>query len=134
MTQDLQKNVFENDAVMQNLGVQLDHYSHKTAQLSLTITTDHTQGYGTCHGGIIFTLADGAFAVACNSETTAVGQHCTISYLKPGNVGDTLTAKAIFKAPNGRSEIYDITLTNQHNEIIAEFRGVSRMVSKIKNT
>ncbi|RYL27618.1 hydroxyphenylacetyl-CoA thioesterase PaaI [Acinetobacter piscicola] len=134
MTQDLQKNVFENDAVMQNLGVHLDHYAHKTAQLSLTITTQHTQGHGTCHGGIIFTLADGAFAVACNSETTAVGQHCTISYLKPAKVGDTLTAKALFKAPSGRSEIYDITLTNQHNEIIAEFRGVSRMAKKIQNT
>lgn len=129
MTQDLQQAIYDNDTVMQNLGIQLDHYSHKAAQLSLTVTTAHTQGHGTCHGGIIFTLADSAFAVACNSETTSVGQHCTISYLKPGKVGDTLTAKAVFKAPSGRSEIYDISVYNQKEEIIAEFRGVSRMVS-----
>lgn len=128
MTQDLQQAIFDNDTVMQNLGIKLDHYSHKAAQLSLTVTPAHTQGHGTCHGGVIFTLADGAFALACNSEMTAVGQHCNISYIKPGKLGDTLTAKAIFKTPSGRSEIYDITVTNQNAEIIAEFRGVSRMI------
>lgn len=132
MTQDLQQTLFKNDQVMHELGIQLDEFGHKTAQLSLTIAPRHTQGHGTCHGGVIFTLADGAFAVACNSETMAVGQHCTISYLKPAKIGDLLTALATFKAPSGRSEIYDITVKNQHHEIIAEFRGVSRMISQIK--
>lgn len=132
MDQDAQHKLFSNDHVMQELGIKLDAYGYKTAQLSLKVTTRHTQGHGTCHGGIIFTLADGAFAVACNTETTAVGQHCNISYLKPGKIGDTLIANAIFKAPSGRSEIYDITVTNQDHEIIAEFRGVSRMLATPK--
>lgn len=133
MKQDAQYQLFTQDQVMQNLGIKVDTYGHKSAQLSLTIEQRHTQGHGTCHGGIIFTLADGAFALACNSETTAVGQHCNISYIKPGKIGDTLTAHAVFKAPSGRSEIYDITVTNQNAEIIAEFRGVSRMISTAKS-
>lgn len=122
------QNLFKQDHLMQQLEASLvecdDHY----AKVVFTVKEQHTQGHGTCHGGVIFTLADGAFAMACNTETASVGQHCTISYLKPGKIGDTLTATAIFKAPSGRSEIYDITVTNQHDEIIAEFRGISRMV------
>ncbi|TCM60672.1 acyl-CoA thioesterase [Acinetobacter calcoaceticus] len=128
MNQDRQKTLFENDQVMQELGITLDAYAAKSAQVSLVVSAKHTQGHGTCHGGIIFTLADGAFAVACNSETIAVGQHCNISYLKPGKIGDTLTATAEFKTGSGRSEIYDISVTNQAHEIVAEFRGVSRML------
>ncbi len=121
--------LFDKDQAMQELGAKLIEFSEKYAKVQLIVETKHTQGYGTCHGGVIFSLADGAFAVACNTgDLPAVGQHCNISYLKPGKIGDTLTATAIFKAPSGRSEIYDITVTNQHAEIIAEFRGVSRMV------
>ncbi|SPL71495.1 hydroxyphenylacetyl-CoA thioesterase PaaI [Acinetobacter stercoris] len=121
--------LFNNDQVMQEIGADLVEFKEQYAKVQLLIEKRHTQGYGTCHGGTIFALADGAFAVACNTgEYPAVGQHCTISYLKPGKIGDTLTATAIFKAPSGRSEIYDISVTNQNGEIIAEFRGVSRMV------
>ncbi|EPG40908.1 hydroxyphenylacetyl-CoA thioesterase PaaI [Acinetobacter colistiniresistens] len=122
--------LFQQDAVMQMLGATLISSGHRSAQVQLTVTENHTQGHGTCHGAIIFAIADSAFAIACNSEQPAVGQHCNISYIRPGKVGDTLTATASFKAPSGRSEIYDISVSNQLNEIIAEFRGISRFVSK----
>ncbi|MCH7291595.1 hydroxyphenylacetyl-CoA thioesterase PaaI [Acinetobacter sp. ANC 3926] len=124
--------LFQQDAVMQMIGAKLTVSGHRSASVSLTVKENHTQGHGTCHGAIIFAIADSAFAIACNSEQSAVGQHCNISYIKPGKIGDTLTATAIFKAPSGRSEIYDITISNQHNEIIAEFRGISRLVTKQK--
>lgn len=124
--------LFQQDAVMQMIGAELTASGHRSAEVSLTVKENHTQGHGTCHGAIIFAIADSAFAIACNSEQPAVGQHCNISYIKPGKIGDTLTATASFKAPSGRSEIYDITISNQHNEIIAEFRGVSRLVTQQK--
>lgn len=124
--------LFQKDAVMQMIGATLTASGHRSAAISLTVKENHTQGHGTCHGAIIFAIADSAFAIACNSEQAAVGQHCNISYIKPGKIGDTLTATASFKAPSGRSEIYDITVSNQHNEIVAEFRGISRMVIEQK--
>ena len=77
----------------------------------------------------IFTLADSAFAFACNSHNdVAVGQHCSISYLNPVRIGDRLTAAAREVSRRGRSGIYDIRITNQDGVHVAEFRGHSRTV------
>ena len=79
---------------------------------------------------MIFALADAAFAIACNTgEHPAVGQHCGI-HLKPALLGDTLTAIAEHKASSGRSGIYDIQILNQKDQIVAEFRGTSRLIVK----
>lgn len=121
--------LFHNDQLMQEIGAKLVEFSDQYAKVELTIEKCHTQGYGTCHGGIIFSLADGAFAVACNTGAyPAVGQHCQISYLRPAQIADTLTAVAQLRTPAGRSEMYDIQVTNQHQQVIAEFRGFSRMI------
>jgi acyl-CoA thioesterase len=86
-----------------------------------------SNGHGTCHGGFIFSLADSAFAFACNSyNDIAVAQHCSITYINPVRVGDRLTAVAREVSRRGRSGIYDIRITNQHGVVVAEFRGHSR--------
>jgi acyl-CoA thioesterase len=83
-------------------------------------------GHGTCHGGYIFTLADSAFAYACNSyNLTTVAAGCTIDYLAPGREGDVLTAIAQERSASGRTGVYDIEVINQRGEKIALFRGKS---------
>ena len=92
--------------------------------------SDMTNGHGICHGGFIFALADSAFAFACNSNgLRVVAQHCAITFLKPANLGDRLSASAVERAREGRSGIYDVTVKDEHGETIAEFRGHSRMIS-----
>ena len=81
------------------------------------------------HGGFIFTLADSAFAFACNSyNQRAVAQHCSITYLVPGRQGERLTAAAREVSRRGRAGIYDVHVTNDRGEQVAEFRGHSRTV------
>lgn len=123
--------MFNQDMLMQQLGAHLVSHQHNTAQVELKVTEQHLQGHQTCHGAVIFALADAAFAIACNTgEHPAVGQHCSINYLKPGLLGDTLTAKAEHKASSGRTGIYDITVSNQKQQVVAEFRGTSRLIVK----
>ena len=88
-----------------------------------------SNGHGNCHGGYLFTLADSAFAFACNSyNTMTVAQHCAITYLIPGRIGDRMTATATEVSRRGRSGLYDIRVTNQDGDTVAEFRGHSRTV------
>ena len=121
--------MWNDDSASQRLGMVLDHIAPGQATLSMTITDAMSNGHGNCHGGYIFTLADSAFAFACNSyNQMAVAQHCSITYLIPGRIGDRLTATAIEISRRGRSGIYDIRITNQDGAHVAEFRGHSRTV------
>ena len=88
-----------------------------------------TNGHGTCHGGFIFTLADLAFAFACNTyDERTVAQHAQITFIAPAKAGDRLIARAVERSRTGRSGIYDITVTIETGQQIAEFRGHSRTV------
>ncbi len=117
------------DNASQALGMALDHIAPGEAILSMAVTDVMTNGHKTCHGGYIFTLADSAFAFACNSyDQRSVAQHCQISFLKPAFSGDVLSASARERWREGRSGIYDIVVHNQAGETIAEFRGHSRTV------
>lgn len=121
--------MWANDHTSQRLGMTLDHIAPGEATMSMTITEAMSNGQGNCHGGYMFTLADSAFAFACNSyNQLAVAQNCSISYLMPGRIGDRLTATAREVSRRGRSGIYDIRLTNQAGEHVGEFRGHSRTV------
>lgn len=121
--------MWQGDHASQRLGMTLDHVAPGEAALSMTITESMSNGQGNCHGGYIFALADSAFAFACNSyNAVTVGQHCSISYLNPVRIGDRLTATACEKSRRGRSGIYDVRITNQNGEHVAEFRGHSRTV------
>lgn len=115
------------DNASRALGMALVEAGPGRAVLTMTVTAAMTNGHGMCHGGYIFTLADSAFAFACNSHNTrTVAQHCAVTFIAPGRLGDVLTATAAEISRTGRSGITDVTVTNQAGETIAVFRGHSR--------
>ncbi|NQW11238.1 MAG: hydroxyphenylacetyl-CoA thioesterase PaaI [Alphaproteobacteria bacterium] len=117
------------DSASAHLGVSLDHVAPGEARTSMTIEAHHTNGHGICHGGFIFTLADTAFAFACNSyNNRVVAQQASITFLAPGKLGERMIAEAREVARAGRNGIYDVRVSNQHGERIAEFRGHSRTI------
>jgi len=110
-------------------GMEITHVDEGEATLELTVAQHHCNGHGICHGGVTFMLADSAFAFACNSRNQAtVAQHNVISFTAPGRLGDRLIATAREVSLTGRSGIYDVTVTNQDGQQIAEFRGFSRAI------
>ena len=121
--------LWNDDSASQRLGMVMEHLAPGEATLSMQVTEAMSNGHGTCHGGYIFTLADSAFAFACNGyNQRTVGQHASITYLAPGRLGDRLTAAAREVSRQGRSGVYDVRVTNQDGTHIAEFRGHSRTV------
>ena len=95
----------------------------------MTVTERMVNGHKTCHGGFIFTLADSAFAFACNSyDQRSVAQHCSITYVAPTRLGDELFAHATEVSRTGRSGIYDITVSTGQGAVVAFFRGHSRTI------
>lgn len=123
-------NMWSNDRVSKALGFKIERVAPGEAVLTMTVEENSLNGHDTCHGGIIFSLADSAFGFACNSyNKNVVGQHCSVTYLAPGQKGDTLTAHAKEANKTGRTGIYDVVVTNQNDEELAHFRGVSREVS-----
>ena len=121
--------MWRDDPASQRLGMALDSVAPGEATLSLTVSEEMSNGHGICHGGYVFTLADSAFAFACNGyNQRTVAQHCAITFVAPAHVGDRLTAVAREKTRFGRSGIYDITVTRDDGTLIAEFRGHSRTI------
>jgi acyl-CoA thioesterase len=121
--------MWDQDLASQSLGMSLDSVGRGEAMLSLTVTAAMINGHKTCHGGYIFTLADSAFAYACNSyNQNTVAQHCSVTFLRPAIEGDRLTAAAREVARISRSGVYDVRVTNQNGERVAEFRGHSRAI------
>lgn len=122
--------LWRNDPASKKLGMTIQSIAPGTANLTMTVAHDMANGHGMCHGGFLFTLADSAFAFACNTyDQNCVAQHCTISYLAPAYAGDKLLAAAKEVSKQGRSGIYDIRITNQNDEVIVEFRGYSRTIA-----
>ena len=123
------KTMYERDPASQALGMKLDEIRPGYARMSMRVRADMLNGHQTCHGGFTFMLADSAFAFACNSyNQRAVAQHCSVTFIAPVHRGDRLTAAAREVNRRGRGGIYDIRVTNQKGEHVAEFRGHSRTV------
>ncbi len=121
--------MWREDRASQALGMSLDAVGPGTATLSMTVTESMINGHEICHGGLIFTLADSAFAFACNAyNKVTVAQHCSVTFLAPAKLGDRLTALAQERSLHGRGGIYDIRVDNQDGKAIAEFRGHSRTI------
>lgn len=121
--------MWADDNASRRLGMVLERVGPGEAVVSMTVTDDMTNGHGTAHGGYMFTLADSAFAFACNSHNQrTVAQHCAITFLASPSVGDRLTAVAAERIVAGRSGICDVTVTDQNGRTVAEFRGHSRTV------
>jgi len=121
--------MLRDDHTTKGFGMSVDAIAPGIATLSMVVRKEHLNGHGNCHGGTIFTLADSAFAFACNSHNKiTVAQHCSVTFLAPGREGDRLTATAREVTLAGRSGVYDVEVTRQDGVVIAEFRGLSRTV------
>ena len=121
--------MWKTDTASQNLGMKIDHIAPGEATLSMPVTDKMLNGHGICHGGYIFTLADSAFAFACNSyNQLVVAQQNQITYLAPGKADERLTATAVEQSKTGRSGIYDVKVTGEDGRTIALFRGLSRTI------
>ncbi len=117
------------DHASQALGMTLTNIGPGTATLTMRVRPDQLNGHGICHGGYIFTLADTAFAYACNSyNQLVVAQENTITFLSPGRDGELLTAVAQEQHLAGRSGVYDAVVTGGDGRKVALFRGLSRSV------
>ena len=106
------------------LGMKLEEVRPGYARVSMTVTDNMVNGHDLCHGGMIFTLADTAFAFACNSHNQrAVAAGCAIAFPAPAHLGDALTAEGVEVAHVGRSGVYDMKVHNQNGLLVAVFRG-----------
>jgi acyl-CoA thioesterase len=96
----------------------------------MPVRADMLNGHQTCHGGYLFTLADSAFAYACNSHNqNTVASACHIDFLAPAMEGDILEAEAVERSLTGRTGVYDVTVRTHAGKTIALFRGKSYRIS-----
>lgn len=121
--------MWKEDNASRGLGMEIVEVGVGRAVLSMTVKPEMVNGHGIAHGGFIFTLADSAFAFACNSyNERTVAAHGNISFIRPGKLGDRLVANAREISRSGRSGIYDIRVTANGDTVIAELRGYSRAI------
>ncbi|MGH8135855.1 MAG: hydroxyphenylacetyl-CoA thioesterase PaaI [Steroidobacteraceae bacterium] len=122
--------LYGSDQASQMLGMTIVSVAPGSARVTMRVRPDMVNGHDICHGGLIFALADSAFAFACNSHghnTVAAG--AAIEFLVPGRKGDLLTASATERWRAGRSGIYEIEVRNERGDAIALFRGRSHQVA-----
>lgn len=118
--------MFVADRASQSLGIEVDVDEPGRAIATMTITETMLNGQGLCHGGFIFALADTAFAFACNGyDDITVAGGAAIDFLRPGHLGDVLTATAIERQRGRRNGVYDVAVKNQDGRELALFRGKS---------
>jgi acyl-CoA thioesterase len=118
--------MFARDRASQAMGMRIFRVGPGRAELKMTVRADMLNGHATCHGGFIFTLADSAFAFACNSANlTTVASGCSIDFIAPAREDDVLTAIGQERSLSGRTGVYDIEVRNQRGETVALFRGKS---------
>ena len=121
--------IYRNDPATRALGMRVEQVAAGYAKLRMSVRADMLNGHGTCHGGMIFTLADSAFAFACNSgNALTVAQSCDIDFVNPAREGDELVATCQEQYQRGRSGIYDTTVTTADGVPVAFFRGKSRTI------
>jgi len=116
-------------ASRETMGMELLYCKPGHASMRMTVEPKHLNGHQMCHGGFIFTLADSTFAFACNSHNNVtVASAASIEFLKPAHLGDVLTCVGAEQIMSGRHGVYDMTVRNQHEQVIALFRGKSAQI------
>ena len=119
------------DRCSRMLGMMVDDASPGYAQLSMIVRDDMLNGHGNCHGGMIFTLADSAFAHACNTRNqVSVAVSCQVEFLVPVKRGERLTATAVEEFLRGRNGVYDVSVNLADGSRVALFRGKSRSINQ----
>jgi len=110
-------------------GLVIEEARENYARVRMQVRADMVNGHNITHGGMIFSLADSAFAYACNSRNeTSVAQSATISFLAASNLGDVLIAEAQELSRAGRSGVYQVAVRTADGRVIAEFTGLSRTI------
>ena len=126
VAESVREGMFAEDAAAQMLGMEVESIAPGRARVGMTVRPDMLNGFGLCHGGLITTLADTAFAYACNSHnelTLAAG--IVMDLLAPVHEGERLTADAHEVAVKGRTGVYDVVVTNQDRKVVGVMRGRS---------
>jgi len=120
------RGMMERDRAALALGIALEAVRPGFARLGMSVREDMLNGHDMCHGGMIFTLADTAFAYACNSyNAVAVAQTAQVTFCLAARKGDRLTAEAEMRQQGGRTGVYDVKVTDQEGRVVALFRGNS---------
>ena len=118
--------MWRDDRASRWLGMEVVAVGPGTATTRMTVREEMLNGHAIAHGGLVTTLADSAFAFACNAyNEITVAAGFDVNLLAAARLGDVLTAQAVEVHKTGRTGVYDITVTNQHGERIAVFRGRS---------
>jgi acyl-CoA thioesterase len=121
--------MFMDDAASRGLGMHIDAIGPGYARISMTVRPDMLNGFKICHGGFITTLADSAFAFACNSyNEVTVASGIVVDFLAPAHEGDRLTAECHEVARTGRTGVYDIKVTDQDGKTVMVMRGRSHTI------
>lgn len=122
--------MWSRDRAAQALGMRIDSVGPGHATLSMPVRGDMVNGHHICHGGLIFALADTAFAYACNAyNRNTVASGCNIDFVAPGKEGDTLQAEAVERSLSGRTGVYDVTVRDSAGRTVALFRGKSYRIA-----
>ena len=126
------EHMWAGDAASRMLGMEIRAVAPGTATVSMRVRDDMINGWGLCHGGLVASLADSAFAVACNSHgSVTVAAGFDVSFLEGARLGDELVATAGERALRGRSGVYDVTVRRSSDDtVVAEFRGRSRATGR----
>ena len=118
--------MFAKDRASIALGMRVTHIGPGSATLTMVVREDMLNGADVCHGGLITTLADSAFAYACNSRNfLTLASGLSVDFVASASLGDVLTADATEVALKGNTGVYDVMVRNQNGEVIATFRGRS---------
>jgi len=121
--------MYAEDGASQALGMRILEVRPGYARLAMKVREDMVNGHKLCHGGLIFTLADSAFAFACNTyNAVTVESAANVEFLLPARLGDELTATAEERSRSKRTGIYDVTVRNSQGECVALFRGRSHEI------
>lgn len=123
--------LFNQDAFSQWLGIKLIEVREKYCLIEMPIKKEMINGLRTVHGGVTFSLADSALAFSSNNTSEAsVALHCSMNFTKAVRLGDTLTAESILISDTRKTGVYDISITNQHQILVASFRGTVYKIEK----
>ncbi|WP_457100010.1 hydroxyphenylacetyl-CoA thioesterase PaaI [Microbacterium sp. P5_E9] len=118
--------MMQRDQASAALGMVVEVDEPGRSVVSMRVREDMTNGFAITHGGLVFALADTAFAIACNEdERVTVAAGADITFLKATRAGQTLTAEAVRRTVSGRTGLYDVTVTDEIGDVVAEFRGRS---------
>lgn len=129
LAENVARALYDSDKSSQALGIRILEVRPGYARLAMVVRPDMVNGHRICHGGMVFTLADSAFAFACNSyNENTVAAAASIDFLAPSHQGDELTATASEVWRSRRNGIYEVTVTNQEGTRIALFRGRSARI------